>query len=348
MSTTSSVRFAVIGIDHFHVYQQTQLLIEAGAELAAVYAQSPDLTEPFVQNFSQAVQRQTKEEILEDESIQLIVCSGIPNERAPLGIQAMQHGKDFMSDKPGFTTLAQLDEARQAAADTGRIYAISYGRFESRATEEASRLVQDGAIGRVLQTVSLGPHRPNLPSRAPWFFMRKRYGGILCDVGTHHAEYFLHFCGFNQGGSRAGKGYEIVTSQVANWHYPQHPELEDFGDVMLRTDDCSGYFRVDWFTPDGLPTWGDSRLMIMGAEGTIEVRGTCDPAGREGGDHLILADKEQTRYIDCNSLDLPYWKRFLNDILNRTETAMTQADCFRASELVLKAQAQAARMGHLQ
>lgn len=343
MSTQPPIRFAVIGLDHFHVYQQTKLLLEARAELVGFCAQTPELDTAFSEEHPQATSFQTKKEILEDEGIHLVVSAGIPNERAPLGIEVMQHGKDFMSDKPGFTTLTQLDQVRQVAAETGQIYAVSYGRLESRATEKASELVKAGAIGRVLQTVSLGPHRPNLANRPDWFFERERYGGVLCDVATHHAEYFLHFTGATD--------YEIVSAQVANWHYPQHPELEDFGDVTVRSGDtadgCSGYFRVDWFTPDGLPTWGDSRLMILGTEGTIEIRSNVDLNGRDGGDHLFLVDQKETRYIDCSNDDLPYWALFLDDIRNRTETAMTQAHCFRASELVLKAQSQAERLGHL-
>ena len=58
--------------------------------------------------------------------------------------------------------------------------------------------------------------------------------------------------------------------------------------------------RVDWFTPDGLPTWGDGRLTILGTEGTIELRKYVDIAGRPGGDHLFLVDKKGVRHIDCS------------------------------------------------
>jgi predicted dehydrogenase len=68
--------------------------------------------------------RPTTSAILEDPSIQLITTAAIANERAAIGIAAMQHGKDVLSDKPGFTTFEQLAEARQIQAATGRIYAI--------------------------------------------------------------------------------------------------------------------------------------------------------------------------------------------------------------------------------
>ena len=351
MSSPAPIRFAVIGINHFHIYAQTEQLLAAGGELVAAYSPEPELLAAFIQRFPQAKPAKNQQQILDDARIQLIVTAAIPNERAPLGILAMQHGKDVMTDKPGFTTLEQLAATKQVAAETGHFYSVDYsGRFESRAVTHASELVRSGSIGRVLQTISLGPHRLNLSSRPAWFFKKERYGGILCDVATHHADYFLHFTEIvNPGITDSHPDWktpdvEIVAAQVANWHYPQYPELEDFGDVMVRSANASGYFRVDWFTPDGLNTWGDTRLTILGTNGTIEVRSNCDLAGRPDGDHLFLVDQQKTRYIDCSQVELPYARQLLNDVRNRTETAMTQAYCLRVSEIVLKAQIQAVRL----
>jgi predicted dehydrogenase len=280
------------------------------------------------------------EEILEDETIQLVVSAAIPSERAPLGIAVMQHGKDYMSDKPGFTTLEQLAEARRIQAETGRIYSICFSeRFENRATVKAGELVKVGAIGRVIQTIGLGPHRANLPNRPDWFFRREQYGGIITDIGSHQADQFLFFTGSTSA--------EVVAAHVANYHHPEHPELEDFGDLLLRGDGGTGYIRVDWFTPDGLDVWGDTRLTVLGTDGYIEVRKNIDIAGRPGGDHLFLVDHKGTHYIDCSDAPLPYGPQLVSDIVNRTETAMTQEHCFLAAELVLRAEAQASRLGHL-
>ena len=246
----------------------------------------------------------------------------------------MRHGKDYLSDKPGFTTLDQLAEARRVQRETGRIYSVCYSeRFQNRATVRAGELVQSGAIGRPIQTVGLGPHRLNAASRPAWFFERSRYGGILADIGSHQADQFLFFTGSTSA--------EVVASQVANFAHPEYPELEDFGDMLLRGDGGRGYIRVDWFTPDGLGTWGDGRLTILGTDGYIELRKYIDLAGRPGGDHLFLVDKQETRYIDCRDQDLPFGRQLLNDVRNRTETAMPQAHAFLASELALRAQAMA-------
>jgi predicted dehydrogenase len=279
----------------------------------------------------------SEDEILQDASIQLVLSSAIPVERAPLGIRVMQHGKDYMADKPGITTLEQLAQARRVQAETKRIYSIMYSeRLENRATQRAGELVKAGAIGRVIQTVGLGPHRMNPKTRPAWFFERARYGGILCDIASHQADQFLFFTGSTKA--------DVVASQVGNLNNPEYPGLEDFGDMMLRGDGGTGYVRVDWFTPAGLPTWGDGRLTILGTDGFIEIRKNVDIAGRNLGSHLFLVTQKETRYVDCSDVPLPYGDQLVADVLNRTETAMPQAHCFLAMELVLKAQAQAQRI----
>ncbi len=340
MAPQPRLRFAAIGLNHGHIYGQVNLLLRAGAELVVFYADEPELVAPFGETFPQARLARSKAEILEDETIHLIVSAAIPDERASLGIAAMRHGKDFMSDKPGCTTLEQLAELRAVQVETGRIYSICFSeRFENRATVKAGELVQAGAIGRVVQTIGLGPHRISLASRPPWFLQRSRYGGILTDIGSHQADQFLFFTGSTAA--------EVVAAQVANHNHPAYPELEDFGDMTLRGNGGTGYVRVDWFTPDGLDTWGDGRLIILGTDGYIEIRKNCDIAGRPGADHLFLVDRTSTRYIDCSDGALPYGAQLISDVLNRTETAMPQAHCFLACELALQAEGQAQRLGHL-
>lgn len=340
MTASPSIRFAVIGLNHGHIYSQTNLLLRAGAELAVFYSQEDDLAEQYSRNFPQARRAANMAEILEDESIQMIASAAIPCERAQLGIAVMQHGKDFMSDKPGFTSLDQLAEARRVQAETGRIYSIFYGeRLENPATVKAGEMVQAGAIGQVVQTIGFGPHRLNLPSRPEWFFQKEKYGGIITDIGSHQFDQFLFFTGSTSA--------EITAAQVANYKFPQYPELEDFGEVMLRTGHATGYIRVDWFTPDGLDTWGDARLFVLGTEGYIEVRKNTDLGGRSGSSHLFYVNQSGTYYLDCSQGDLPYGRQLLADIQNRTETSMPQAHVFLASELALLAEQNAAQLGYL-
>jgi predicted dehydrogenase len=340
MAAQKKIRFSAININHAHIYSQTDALLAAGAEMISFYSKEADLADQYGQKFPQARQVNTPEEILEDKTIDLVITSGIPSERAPLGIRVMQYGKDFMSDKPGFTSLDQLAKARAVQAETGHIYSIFFSeRLGNSATVKAGDLVQAGAIGQVVQTVGLGPHRINPPSRPAWFFKKAQYGGILTDIASHQVDQFLFFTGSTKA--------EVVYSQVANYKFPEYPELEDFGEISLRGKNCTGFIRVDWFTPDGLPTWGDGRLTILGTEGYIELRKYVDIAGKSGGDHLFLVDKTGMHYYDCKDVKCPYGPQLLADIINRTETAVPQAHTFLASELALLAEQRATRLGHL-
>lgn len=331
------IKFSVIGLNHGHIYGQTEATIRGGGELVSFYAKENDLAENFAKRYPNAKRASSEKEILEDKSIQLVVSASIPVDRAPLGIEVMKHGKDFMVDKPGITTLKQLEEARKVQQQTKRIYSIMYSeRFENRATVKAGELVKAGAIGPVVQTIGLGPHRINLKSRPEWFFDKKYFGGIICDIGSHQFDQFLFFTG--------SKKAEVLSSQTGNVHYPQYPEFEDFGDVTLRGDGGAGYVRVDWFTPDGLSTWGDGRLTILGVDGFIELRKNVDIGGRTGGNHLFLVDKKETRYFDCSNEPLTFGEQLVQDIVNRTETAMTQEHCFMATEIALTAQAKAGKL----
>jgi predicted dehydrogenase len=332
------IKFSVININHGHIYGMVDAVTRGGGQLVSFYAKEPDLVAAFAKRYPTAKLASSQEEVLADTSTQLIMSSGIPVERAPLGIEVMKSGKDYLVDKPGITTLAQLKAVKAVQKQTKRIYAIMYSeRLENRATVKAGELVKAGAIGKVIQTIGMGPHRMNIPSRPEWFFDKQYYGGIITDIASHQFDQFLFFTGSTKA--------EIVAAQVGNLHYKQYPKFEDFGDVMVKGDKGTGYIRVDWFTPDGLKSWGDGRLTILGTEGYIEIRKNVDIASHEGGNHLYLVNQKETIYMDCNKEPLPFGELFVNDIINRTETAMPQAHCFLATELALKAQKMAKNIG---
>ncbi|MCG8589292.1 MAG: Gfo/Idh/MocA family oxidoreductase [Proteobacteria bacterium] len=336
----SALRFAAIGLDHPHIFGQVTALNAAGAEFAAFHATLPEQAEGFARMFPQAKRVADEREILEDESIGIVTSASIPSDRAALAVRAMQHGKDVLMDKPGATTQAQIDELRRVQRETGRIFSVFFSeRHESRATVKAAELVRGGAIGDVVQILGLGPHRANLAARPPWFFERERYGGILCDIASHQVDQFLWFA--------QAEDAEIVASLVANYAHPEHPGLEDYGEIHLRAGRTHGLARVDWYTPDGLSTWGDGRLFVLGTQGYVEVRKYCDLGGRTGENHLLLVDGVEMRRIDCAQAPLPFAPAFLADVRDRTETAMPQEHTYRVCEIAVQAQARAERLGYL-
>jgi predicted dehydrogenase len=328
-----SIRFSVIGFHHGHIYGQIRLLLDAGAEFVSLYDPDPEYLARAAERFPEVAQASSGAEILEDESIHLVASAAIPNERAPLGIRVMQHGKDFFADKPAITSLDQLAEARRVAAETGRKFVVYFGeRIDQKASIKAGELVHSGAIGTVVQTIGFGPHRllGHTEQRPFWAFEREYYGGVINDIASHQFDQFLYYTSSTEA--------EVVTAQVGNFKFPQYPKLHDFGDVVIRSPHATGYIRVDWMNPAGLDSWGDVRLFILGTEGYIELRKNVDVAGRPKGNHLFIVDQESTRYIDCSEVDIPFGRQLVTDVLNRTETAIPQAHTFLAFELALTAE----------
>lgn len=336
---TRPLRFAAIGLDHRHVYHLVGDTIAAGAVCAGYCPRTSDprVVEGFRERFP-TLPEVDRERLFDDPSIDFVVSAAIPRDRPAIAIRAMRAGKDVMVDKPGATTLADVAAIEAAARETGRIFSICFSeRFVVRACETASRLVAEGAIGRVVQTTGLGPHRLNRAIRPAWFFDREAYGGILTDIASHQIDQFLHFTG--------SAAAEVVASAVANHALPEVPDFEDYGEILLRSDHASGFIRVDWYTPDGLPTWGDGRLVLLGTEGYIELRKYVDIAGRPGGDHLFLTDRHGTRHIDASGESLSYFARFLADLRDRTATAMPAGHALAVTRLAIGAQTAAARIG---
>ena len=332
-----SIRFSVIGINHEHIYGMVNALIKGGGELVSVYATEPDLLKNFTRSYPNVTVAASEDEILGDKSIQLVASSAIPIDRAPLGIRVMQAGKDFMVDKPGIITLDQLIKVKKIQKETSRIYSIMYSeRLGSPASVYAGELVKAGAIGKVVQTVGLGPHRMRPETRAAWFFEPAKAGGVLCDIGSHQCDQFLFYTD--------SKEAEVNFSQTGNFRTINYPDYQDFGDMSVRSPHATGYIRIDWFTPDGLATWGDGRTFILGTEGYIEMRKYIDITGRPGGNHLFLVNQKETKYFNCSNVNMPYGEQLVSDVVNRTETAMTQAHCFLATELALKAQKNAIKL----
>ncbi|MBP1886306.1 Gfo/Idh/MocA family protein [Sinorhizobium mexicanum] len=330
------LRFAAVGLNHNHIYGQVNCLLRAGARLVGFHEEDEALAAEFSAVYKDVPRIATLEQILEDERIGLVTSAAISSERAELAIRAMRHGKDVLVDKPGMTSLDQLAKVRRVQAETGHIFSILYSEhFESPATVKAGELVAAGAIGEVVHMVGLGPHRLRKESRPGWFFRRSEYGGILTDIASHQCEQFLFFAGASDA--------TILSASVDNRSVPDSPELQDTGNIHLSTGRATGMIHVNWLTPDGMPTWGDGRLFIVGTTGTIEVRKTVDLSGRTGGNHLFLADRSGVDHIDCSDVDLPFGRQFVADIRDRTETAMPQERCFKAMELALSAQVIAER-----
>jgi predicted dehydrogenase len=325
--------FAATHLEHGHIYGQCNGLIEAGAQLKWVYDPDEKKVAAFTARYPGVKIARSVDEILADADVKLVTAAAIPCERGPLGIRVMEAGKDYFTDKAPFTTLQQLDDAKAAVARTRQKYMVYYSeRLHVESAMFATDLVASGAIGRVVQVVGLGPHRLSKAVRPDWFWRKAQFGGILCDIGSHQFEQFLTFTGAADA--------SVMHAAVANYANPDHPEFEDFGEASLLADNgATSYVRVDWFTPDGLSTWGDGRTVILGTKGYIELRKYLDVARDKTGDHVFIVDDQGERHVNvAGQVGFRFFGELILDCLNRTEKAMTQAHAFKSAEICLKAQ----------
>lgn len=326
----------VTALDHGHINGMSNGLIEAGATIKYVYDADPEKVAAYVEQFPEVEVAESLDEILADESIHMVAAAAVPNLRSALGNKVMKSGKDYFTDKTGFTSLAQLEETKKVVAETGRRYFVYFSeRIHVEAAILAGQLIEEGKIGRVIQVTGFGPHRLDKDARPDWFFNKEQYGGILTDIGSHQIEQFLYYTGNTDA--------RVVASKVANYNNPDKPELEDYGDATLIGENgATFFFKVDWFTPDGLGTWGDGRTFITGTEGTIELRKYIDVAESDEKDHVFLVNKDgEAHYQVTGQVGFPFFGQIILDSLNGTETAMTQEHIFKAQELCLLAQKQA-------
>lgn len=325
--------FAAIGLDHGHIYGMCNGLLEAGGELKAVYDPDPHKVEAFCQRFPQVKKAAAEQEILDDPSVKLIASACVPVDRPALGIRALEHNKHYFSDKPGFTKLEQIEEAQKKIQATGLKWGVYYSeRLHVESAIFAGQLIEEGAIGRVIQVIGFGPHRASVERRPDWFFDPEYYGGILCDIGSHQIEQFLHYTG--------AKDAQVLHSKIANYDFKKYPKFQDFGDATLLADNgATFYFRVDWFTPDGLSSWGDGRMFILGTDGYIELRKYVDIARNTGGNHLYLVNHAGEKHFAVSGkVGYPFFGQFILDCLNGTENAMTQEHTLKAASLCIEAQ----------
>ena len=332
---SKKIKLGIIGIDHGHIFDMLDEMLKEGCMCDYFWTNGDPFTlEDFEKKYPNIKRKKTKDEILKDQSIDMILISSIPKDRANLSIDALKAGKDVMVDKPGCTTLEQLSELKKTVKETGRIWSVNFSeRFHVAAVAKAEELVFEGKIGNVKQTIGTGPHRQGNYKRPDWFYNRISYGGIITDIGSHQIHQFLVFTNSNEA--------KINHALVENTTKKELPGFQDFGEVNLTGNGGHGYIRLDWFTPDALPTWGDGRLLILGDKGFIEIRKYTDLAKSKKGNHLFLANNDEVKHIDCSDVNLPYFGNLINDVLNRTETACPQKLTYLSMELAIKAQKQA-------
>ena len=327
----TSPSFAALGFAHNHQRGMTTGLLQAGLPCRWVWDADPARAQELQAAVPGARIARSVAEVLDDDSVRLVTGAVPPAERAHLGLRVLAAGKDYLSAKPGLITTEELAEVRAAVQATGRRYLVFFSeRFQSPLTARAEVLVRQGAIGTVHHVLGLGPHRIGGP-RPSWFWDRAVNGGIINDLGSHQFDQILAFTGSTTGRVTAASVQERQESHSGR-------PFQHLGEAHVAVSSgASGSFRVDWHSPTGLPTWGDSRTFLTGSAGSIEIRRTIDPGQGEGV--LILVDQQGViREGEAGLPPHPFFHQLVQDVIQGTTLAQDQAQVLTVMALGLAAQ----------
>lgn len=333
------MRFAVIGLSHAHIFSMTESLLSVpGVTCEGFCPEDTPVANGFAGRF-QDLPRRSREDLLSDPAIDLVLCADVNGLRSAVLVAALKAGKHVFVDKPPVTTLEQLDAVRLATEDSGKLFFVYFGeRLDNPLAVKARQLVREGRIGRTVNFIGLGPHKLSIEHRPAWMFDPDLYGGILNDIAVHQVELFSWL---------TGERVARFRSRVGNFATPQHPTFQDFGDAWFEGDGgTAGYVRVDWFTPDALPTWGDIRQMLVGSEGTLEIRNTVNIGSADPKPVLLLATRSTApEAVDVTRVDVAWAPRLVADIRDGVNRLMPHEETFDALRAVLSMQQQAERAG---
>jgi predicted dehydrogenase len=331
--------FSVIGLNHGHINGQTKGLIDSGDwDLKHVYAAEPDLLEAFQAKFPDVTVAESAEQILEDEAVEMVASASINADRGPLAVRALEAGKHFFVDKPCATTIEDLDAIKSAVASTGKKWFAFFGEMVLSAEVEWVReeLVK-GNLGEPVHFMGLGPHSLRIDTRPDWMFDDRQYGGVLNDIASHQMAQFCYW---------TGQDPIPQFSRVGNLYHPEKPEFQDFGDASFSgSGGTTGYLRVDWFTPKGLPSWGDVKQQLITTNAYVEHRKNLDIGDPEYKKKLIVTrEDKETEIIDLGGRKAPFFERLTKDVEEGTDKAIPFELGYKASKAIIELQRDSIRL----
>ncbi|GFI09436.1 myo-inositol 2-dehydrogenase [Lachnospiraceae bacterium] len=255
-------------------------------------------------------------EILSDPEIDAVIVVAPTNLHKQIVIDCAAAGKHIFCEKPMAMTVEECDEMI-AACDRHKVkLQIGFMRRFDASFREAKRLVEEGAIGELVQIHSntRGPSKPR-----PWMYDIKKSNGILAEVNSHDIDAVRWM---------AGSDIETVYAVAGNFRNPEaEADYPDYYDSVLM----SGILKSGvHFCIDGAAyvQYGyDSKMELIGTKGKIQV-------GRSEKEHVHCTTVEQgtatpfvnswmTLFIDAY---LAEDTSFVNAVLNDTPVEVSGVD----------------------
>ncbi len=224
-------------------------------------------------------------EVTENPDVDIVhICT--PNHlHAEALLAAIRHGKHIYCDKPLCADAAEAEAVRAALADyRGTAQMTFHNRFFP-ATLRAKALVEEGALGRILQFRAAYLHSGNVDAAAParWKLTRAGGGGVIADLASHVVDLVDHLI-----------GPLAATCALTTTAYPERPAVGDPSRrVAVDAEDCVlALARME----SGAVGTVESSKLATGSEDELrlEIHGTG------GAIRFNLMDPHHLEYCDAS------------------------------------------------
>lgn len=324
------MKFSIIGCQHAHIGIFIKEMLALGHECAGIH--EPDnsaLASSLAAQYG--VPLVSDRAALLDESVGVVGCAAVNNQKIDIIELCERHGKHVMIDKPAVTDQSGMERLREVAG-RGKIQLgmLLTERFRSSVVA-LKRMIDNGELGRVVHIQMRKPHLLSPEKRPSWHFDKRLNGGIIIDLLVHDFDLLRWLTGREIGEISGYKAKNIL---------PEYPSFYDMASVQVIMDDGTpAHLYADWHTPAKSWTWGDCRIFVAGTEGSAEVRLEGDAFHSTDQMLIKVTNEKETEYAVLPELRSTVSDDFLLRVAGG-ESSITITDVLRATEASLRADQQ--------
>lgn len=282
-----SYKFSVIGCQHAHVGIFIDEMLKLGYECAGIYEQE-NLKLAQTMSEQYGVPIVDDREALLDDSVKVVGCAAINNEKIDIIELCEERGKHVMIDKPAVTNRADF-ERLEAVIERGKIQVglLLTERFRP-SIYTLRNLIKSGELGEVVNIAMRKPHRLTPENRPSWHFSKEQCGGIVIDLFIHDFD-LLRWLTDQEVQKIDGYMSKNILPEYADFYDTANLTVQMEGQVLAQ-------LYADWHNPEKSWTWGDCRIFVTGTKGVAELRLEGDPLiAKEDLLFVVRHDQELVR-----------------------------------------------------
>jgi len=314
LGANDRVQMAIIGTGNrgnqvFNGFsQQTDQVFLAACDVAA------DRLDAFVTIHGKMDTYRDYRRVLERKDIDAVLVTAPDHQHAPILLAALRAGKDVYIEKPVSNSIEAAQRMVEAVHKSDRVVQVGLQQRSWPHFQECARLIQDGYIGTVRQSVMyypnylrvpevdpptpvpegldwdgwLGPapHKPYAPSRQrSWRAYYDYGGGMITDWGVHLADVEHWYM-------KADAKGPILTTAASNYFSTGKPDPDQTPDAFSIAWQYDNYIAtftntappaVDGLTGTGNYFYGDKGVLLINRSGYRIFPNASRGMGGRGG-----------------------------------------------------------------